>query len=149
MSLTYGLQSASDLFAKLQRDAAALDEEVTSDKFFNFLVTGYSLVDWIKKDPSVSASAKADLKRLRAEKAIQVCRDLANGSKHFTLNYSPITNSAISESGYGAGRYGKGVYGAGEESIRIQLNDGTSFHCLDLVREVLAALQSFFSAHGI
>jgi hypothetical protein len=58
MSLTYGLQSARDLFAKLQRDAATLDKEVSSDNFFNFVVTGYSLVDWIEKDPSVSAFGK-------------------------------------------------------------------------------------------
>jgi hypothetical protein len=58
MSLTYGLSTAKELLEKLQRDAALLDEEVTSDRFFNFVVTGYSLIDWVKNDPVVPAAAK-------------------------------------------------------------------------------------------
>lgn len=54
MSLTYGLETARDLFEKLSRDANLLDEEVTSDSFFNFVVTAYSLVDWVQNDPTVN-----------------------------------------------------------------------------------------------
>ena len=51
MALRFGLRTASDLFAKLRRDAALLDEEVTSDLFFNFVVTARHLPEWIEKDP--------------------------------------------------------------------------------------------------
>jgi hypothetical protein len=61
MYLTYGLLSARSLYEKLQRDAEALKEEVNSDRFFNFVVTGYSLIDWVKKDPSVPQTAQNDL----------------------------------------------------------------------------------------
>jgi hypothetical protein len=37
-ALTYGLETPSDLLAKLKRDAALLKDEVTSDRFFNFVV---------------------------------------------------------------------------------------------------------------
>jgi hypothetical protein len=47
------LKSANDLYAKLQRDAALLlEDEVTTDRFFNFVITGYSLIDWVKEDAS-------------------------------------------------------------------------------------------------
>jgi hypothetical protein len=36
------------------------------------------------------------------------------------------------------GRYGKGAYGVGEESIEIELNDGTKLNCLDLVQDVMS-----------
>jgi hypothetical protein len=49
-----------------------------------------------------------------------------------------------STSGYGMGRYGKGAYGVGEESIEIQLNDGTKLSCLDLVQGVLSTGKNFF-----
>jgi len=42
------LRSAAHLFGKLCRDAEILDDGVTSDRLFNFVVTGYSLIDWIK-----------------------------------------------------------------------------------------------------
>jgi hypothetical protein len=152
MSLTFGLSSARDLFAKLQRDAVALDEEVTSDRLFNFVVTGYSMIDWIKNDPSVPVSAKAAavVQGLYTDRWLKVCGDLATASKHFALtNRVPVTFSATSASGFGKGRYGNGGYGVGEESIEVQLNDGTTFHCLDLVNGVLKTWQGFFMTHGI
>ncbi len=152
MTLTFGLESARDLFAKLQRDADALDEQVTSDRLFNFVVTGYSLIDWIENDPTVPASAKAlsSVQRLRSDRWLKVCGDLATASKHFKMTRrKPITTSATSARAYGLGRFGKGRFGVGEESIKVHLSDGTSFHCLDLVKGVLASWKSFFSSHAI
>jgi hypothetical protein len=77
------------------------------------------------------------------------CGDLANASKHFVLDRrKPIANSVSTQSGYGVGRYGVGLFGQGEESITIELSDGASFGCLDLVREVVSTWQRFFSANA-
>lgn len=152
MTLTFGLTSIRDLQAKLLRDAAALDHEVTSESFFNFVVTGYSMIDWVKNDPSVPSTAKvpAIVQSLYNDHWLKICGDLATASKHFTLTKrTPITSSASSVSGFGVGRFGKGGYGVGEESIEVCLNDGTRFHCLDMVQSVLSSWQTFFSAHGI
>jgi hypothetical protein len=150
MALTFGLISIRDLFAKLKRDASLLDEEVTSDRFFNFVVTGYSMIDWVKNDPSVPSSAKAACVALYGDSSLKVCGDLATGCKHFTLTQrTPITSSAPSTRGFGLGRFGKGAYGVGEESIEIRLNDGTTLGCLGLVHGVLSTWNSFFSTHGI
>ena len=151
-SLVPGLDSAKDLHAKLQRDAALLDEEVSSDAFFNFVVTGYSLIDWIKNDPGVPAAARtqSEIDALYADKWLKVCGDLAAAAKHFTLTKrKPITFSATSRQGYGMGRYGKGRYGVGEKSIEVALNDGTRFSALELVEGVLDMWQSFFAKYGI
>lgn len=152
MSLTYGLASICDLYAKLLRDANALDDEVTSDRMFNFVLTGYSMIDWVRNDPSVPASAKgeATVNGLRSDKWIKICGDLATACKHFELKYRvPITAAATSDNGFGMGRYGKGGYGLGEESIQIQLNDGTRYSCLDLVNGVKETWQRFFATHEI
>jgi hypothetical protein len=154
MTLTYGLSSVRDLFAKLQRDAALLDEEVTSDRFFNFVVTGYSMIDWVQNDPSLppAANTAAVVQELRHDQWLKVCGDLANASKHFTLDIrkrKPVTASADSTRGYGVARYGKGAYGVGEECIEIQLNDGTSFHCLNFVTGVISTWEIFFATQGI
>jgi hypothetical protein len=58
MALTFALSSIRDLFAKLERDAALLDEEVTADRAFNFVVTGYSMIDY-GKDTSEGNSGLA------------------------------------------------------------------------------------------
>lgn len=152
MTLTFGLKSIRDIHAKLQRDASALYEEVTSDRFFNFVVTGYSMIDWVKNDPSVPSTAKvpATVEGLYKDHWLRVCGDLATASKHFTLtSRKPVTASTSASIGFGVGRFGKGGFGSGEESIEVHLNDDTSFHCLDLVQGVLSSWQAFFSANGI
>jgi len=40
MGLTFGLTFVREIFDKLLRDASLLDEEVTNDRLFNFVVTG-------------------------------------------------------------------------------------------------------------
>ncbi len=152
MSLTYGFSTVRDLFAKLQRDAVALDQEVTCDRLFNFVVTGYSMIDWVKNDPSVPASAKTGkvVQSLYDDHWLKVCGDLATASKHFTLtSRKPITSAATSAQGYGRGRFGKGAFGIGEESIEVQLDDGTSFGCLELVEGVQRSWTNLFALHGI
>ena len=153
MSRTYGLRTANDLLAKLRRDAQLLREEVSSDRFFNFVVTAYSLADWIQNDPSVSSPAKADLTRLRGTTQIQICRELANASKHFQLDPkkspNPKVASADSEQGYGVGSWGVGDYGVGEEEITVWLNAGEGISGLEVMEDVLEEWNQFFSMHGL
>ncbi len=120
MALTFGLNSVRDLFAKLQRDAYLLEEEVTTDRFFNFVVTGYSMVHWIRNDPSVPQAAKTQYGNLHKDYWLSICGDIANACKHFTLtSIKSDAKSATSTQGYGLGRYSKGNYNEGEESIGI------------------------------
>ena len=153
MSRTYGLKTANDLLAKLERDARLLREEVSSDRFFNFIVTAYSLVDWVNNDPSVPASAKADLSRFRGTGQIKVCRDLANASKHFQLdpnrNPNPEVAIADSEQGFGVGRFGVGGYGVGEEKIRVWLSAGNEIDGLDVMENTLKEWNLFFTTHDL
>lgn len=153
MSRTYGLKTASDLLAKLERDAQLLREEVSSDRFFNFVVTAYSLVDWIQNDPNIPAAAKADLPRFRATTSIQICRDLANASKHFQLDIKPgrkpIVTNAESEQGFGLGRFGRGGYGVGEEEVGVWLSASDRINGLDVKEQSLKEWRHFFSTHGL
>lgn len=153
MPHTYGLKTASDLLSKLDRDAKLLREGVTSDRFFNFVVTAYSLVDWVKNDPAIPQPAKSDLKRFRSTKVIEICRDLANASKHFSLdpqrNSNPTVSDTKSDQGFGIGRFGVGGYGVGEEKISVFLGANNSIDGLDLVEETLRDWHHFFSNHGI
>jgi hypothetical protein len=153
MSRTYGLKTAPDLLAKLERDAQLLREEVSSDRFFNFVVTAYSLADWIKNDPTVPPSAKSDLQRFRSTAQIQICRDLANASKHFQLdpklNPYPKVAAADSEQGFGVGRFGVGGYGVGEEEITVVLSVGQAISGLDLMEGTLREWNQFFTSHRI
>ena len=152
MSLTPGLTSALDLFHKLQRDVERLNKEVTSDDFFNFVITGYSLIDWVKHDATLPASARSseEIQRLYNEPWLKVCGDLATASKHYTLTRrKPVVTSAKSQSGWGKGRYGKGTYGIGEEDIVIRINNDTKWTALEFACGVLQAWLHFFERQDL
>lgn len=113
------LSDAVALFGKLKRYAEALEHEVSADRVFNFVVTGYSLIDWVSNDPTMSATAKSDVHTLRKDQWIKVCGDLATAAKHFVLtSRRPIITSTNVQSGWGSGRYGKDGYGKGESTNR-------------------------------
>lgn len=147
MPLTFGLQTPRDLFDKLKRDAALLEEEVTSDRLFNFVVTGYSIIDWLKHEPSAPQAAT---QAMYQNQWIKICGDLATACKHFELTTRrPITSDAKSGRGWGRGRWGKGGYGIGEEDILIELNDGSSLPSFELVERVVETWDKFFLSCGL
>ena len=151
-ALTYGFESARDMLEKLRREHRRLESEVTSDNLFNFVATGYHLLEWVEKDPQVPASAKTNLLAVRHASSIATCRDLTNASKHFSLklNYqNQVTTSAKSVRGFGVGRCGMCGYGVGEESISIILKDGTTLNALKLARDTVNEWESFFSHHRL
>jgi hypothetical protein len=152
MSLTAEFRHPRDLLAKLHREHDSLVHEISSDTFFNFVVTGYHLTDWIKNDTSVPASAQSDLGSMHQNIYVAACRDIANAIKHFTLrpNYKgQVTAKTSAASGFGAGRYGKGAYGKGEQSIVVELTSGQRFQVLDFAQEVVDAWDTFFKKHAI
>lgn len=146
----FAIHTARDLHAKLGRDASSLHDEVSSDRLFNFFVTAWSLVDWIKRDDSVPAGAKAARDTIRTDPLLQVCRDLANGCKHHTITrYDSSTERTVSTSGFGLGRFGKGAFGIGEESVVVVMKDGTRYPVLQLVDDVAERWRLFFEKHSI
>ncbi len=145
MSLTLNFNSVLDMFCKLQRDADLLDEKVTSDRLFNFVVTAWSMIDWVKNDRSLPNNVQD----LYNDQWLKICQEIATGYKHFRLDPDrrrrpPITSSANSATGFGHGRLGKGPFGKGEESITIHLNDNRSFYALELVEGVLNTWKNYF-----
>ena len=143
-----GLQSAEDVFGKVERELARLEAEVTADTYFNFAITAYHLCDWVEKDARLPKAARRDLKVLRRELAIQVCRDIANGSKHFGVDYpNPVVADATCTTGYGMGRFGAGAYGVGEVTIQVTLSDGSLRDGLDIAREAATLWRAFFAKH--
>ena len=140
MKLLYGLQTAADLHKKLLREADRLEAEVTSDHFFNFVVTALHLQEWIRKD----ASLKQHAPRLAADPDFGVFRDIANASKHFVPS-KPSVESVDSLCGYGAGRYGRGGYGVGEETITIVTDAGETLDALAFRDRVLSLFGTVFA----
>jgi hypothetical protein len=145
MNLTYSFKKARDLFDKMIRDADALEDTVSGDRAFNFVITAFHLKEWVEQDHSVPQSVKDDLGKISNNKYFQICRDLANASKHMVITrYQPSTADASSIQGWNVGRYGKGPYGVGEEGIKITHSDGSVISIIELKDNVVWLWKDFF-----
>jgi hypothetical protein len=151
MELTLGLlRNPRDLLEKLKRDADLLNQGMTSDRLFNFAVTGYSIIDWIENDTFIKEAVRLAVSEMRQDQWIKICGDIATACKHFTLDArKPITAAVESRTGYGIGRIGVGNYGTGEEGIDVTLHDGQSFPCLEFVADVVRSWEAFFLTHSL
>lgn len=77
MPAFFTLENKYDLLGKLRRDVDRLERDATdSDAAFDCFVTAYHLVDWALPKKQRQQFEKANL-------IVQICRDLANGAKHF------------------------------------------------------------------
>jgi hypothetical protein len=141
-------KTAEEHFEKLKRVAARLDKEVHKDDLDDFFKTAYHLIEVTEKDPASTAAQKISASALRQDMDVAICRDICNGQKHFTLdpkrNPNPIVAGAVTRQGFGVGGYGKGGYGVGEQSVTINLSDGTHRDALDLVRSIEAKWSTVF-----
>jgi hypothetical protein len=137
---------------KLRRDHRRLEKQITPDRVFNFVVTGFHVIDWIKNDPTTSAATKKAVRAMYRRRCISICRDLANASKHFTLD-EDYQNQVVAKtsvlSGYGDGQYGQGTYGTGTRSVVIVLTDGSRLDVLDWAKEVVQTWETFFVQRGL
>ena len=148
LDLTYGFRCAKDLFEKLKRDGKLLEEQVTSDRFFNFVVTAYHLCEWVQKDPQIQ-----DRPQFPGNNSnIAICRDITNASKHFGLNEKgrkkAVVKQVDSKKAFGTGRFGKGAYGGGEEGIKIILEGGKVMDAIGFKNSVVDLWTSFFDKYG-
>jgi hypothetical protein len=165
--LTYYFSTPSDLLGKLRRDYVRLSAAVQSrshekiaDCVFDFSNTGYSLIDWLKKNSSNKLLPIDVENHLKSHPVLQACRDMCNANKHYEITkYTPIAttvyasataSSSISNSWL---IEGSGIILEFDPDqpfrVKILLSNGNKFEILDFGREVLQAWDVFFSIYEI
>lgn len=144
--------TAADHFMKLRRVYARLENEVHRDDLDNFFKTAYHLIENTEKDILANAAQKAAATAIRSDADIELCREITNKQKHYTLKPKSDASAKIKgasvEQGFGVGRYGAGGYGVGEQSITLQFKDGTSRDALDLVCSIMKKFEPIFPGLG-
>jgi hypothetical protein len=140
--------TAAEHYQKLRRLHQRLQAEVHRDDLDDFFKTAYHLIEIIEKDPKTDGVQKTMATALEFDADLKLCGEITNRQKHYTLNPrhhpDPQVQGASIQEGYDVGRYGAGDYDAGEQSVVLNLADGTSRDALDLVNAVMAKFASIF-----
>jgi len=98
-----------------------------SGKIFsrNNLTAYHLLEDWIRKsnNPQIPPQVKDEIQKMYRQKTeinpFNLCRDLANASKHFSLDKGALKKKVITNIKVYKTSYGTGVYGVGPGLLKI------------------------------
>lgn len=159
---SFSLKTPSHLLAKLRRDFERLkssQELHQSDHAFNFAIAAWHMTDWVWKTTTDAQTrfARSTLGTFQQmicdeSEAIRLCKDLAEGSKHFAVDKPDaraVVDSNVSATGAVLGAFTLGHDKLGEEVLKIRLADGTSKRAEEVFAEALAYWKQFFHKYGV
>jgi hypothetical protein len=172
LDVIYG--SPVELLHKARRDGEALtqalsicNESAVRDSLFNFAISAYHLLDWVKAfRPELDQAVTALLKD---SDSLRACRDLCNASKHVILTldsgpyraHPPIVSAVnmsatastsppnMKEALRQAAIQGIPPIAQPPWRLKIQMKDGPKIAAEDLVSEVIGVWERFFADNHI
>jgi hypothetical protein len=161
------------ILAKARRDRDALKDAVASDhedrvrdELFDFSVTAYHVLDWVKANhPNLEREVYA---LLNSTPSLQACRDIANAHKHAALDlasrayrtFPPVvealdyslgptaTVSAFSGSDFDVKRPST-VEAPLQQYLKASLATGHRLRIERMTDEAIAAWERFFQEHDL
>jgi len=133
-------------FARMERaferaKNMATDRITGKDELVSFFMHAWHLKDHVKNDSTLSDSIqKKVVSAAHASPILQVCRDVANGLKHFCTKPSTLTG-------------GRTIVAVAGGSVTfylvISMNDGTERRGLELAGEICGAWRDIFVSEGL
>ncbi len=144
----FQIATARDLLNKAKRDYEKMKEETSTDTIFNFFVTVYHVVDYVKALGTVQES---DINQLYADPDFQMCQFLCNKGKHIQLRggdpyqaqHTPATPGGTLDS------FVLDVDQLGGPERFIVVDKSQEVEVGDLGKKLLKKWEAFFSTHGI
>ena len=144
----FEIRSPRDLLEKAKRDYARMKTETSTDTIFNFFVTTYHVVDYVKALGTVPPSA---IDKFYDDPDFKMCQFLCNKGKHITLrqrsSYEAKYQAAVP--GVPLERFFLGTSELGELERFVVLDGGKEIDTVDLGAKLLKTWETFFIAHGI
>lgn len=147
-SAFFEISSPRDLLEKAKRDYAKMKADTSTDTIFNFFVTTYHVVDYVKALDTVPQSA---IDGLYDDPDFKMCQFLCNKGKHIKLRQG-LPYEAKHEAAVAGGVLGSLVLGVdvlGGPARFVVLDGGKEVDTVGLGAKLLEKWEAFFTANGI
>lgn len=144
----FELRTPRDLLDKAQRDYAKMKAETSTDTIFNFFVTTYHVVDYVK---ALGTVPKAAIDQLYEDPDFMMCQFLCNKGKHLKLSqessFEAKYEPAISGTPTGSFCLEADILSGPERFI--VLDGGKEVDPVDLGGKLIHKWETFFIEQGI
>jgi len=142
----FHLQTAKDMLAKLQHDFERLRADpVDAYAAFDFFVTARHLPEWLH--PGNPAKQKA---LFGNNVLLQVCRHIADGSKHFQAtasHHTSVKDTSLEGSAFQPGAFQSDAFQGRQLIVHLDGPSATQFGATIEVAELAEQVLRFWQAH--
>lgn len=120
--------------------------DIAIDRVQSFFEAAYHLKDWIGNDPAVNVTKSQAEKLINRSSVLQICGDLANGSKHLKL-----TTTKTGDISTGIKRNDVMVFaGTGTSAHTFYVEShGQEYDVLQLAEDAVGEWRGFLTQHGL
>lgn len=140
------LRTPTDMLEKAKRELVKLTDQTSPDTIFNFFVTAYHVMDYVKRLGTVSQTA---IDNMYADPDFELCNLICNRGKHLILTRTPrqVTAAEIGGGGFNASAFNEYEFNASPEWKFFC--DNVEIQPLQLAKSIIGKWEGFFHANGI
>lgn len=135
-----------EILEKAKRDLQKLSQDIDIDNIFNFFVTAYHVVDYVKALDTVPAD---DIKALYKEPDFRKCRYICNKSKHRTLDKGDDEFLTYRRPSAALGEFILGESALGLGRAYFIIDETEQVDVLNLGQRIIDRWEAFFNTHSI
>ncbi len=145
----FELRSPRDMLEKAQRELERMTTHFDTDSLFNFFVTAYHVMDYVKACGRVGSVA---IDAMYADPDFELCLFLSNKGKHIQLKKyvdkaEPYEAKHKRAALYGAVSYREATYRQAETYVI--LDGSTQIEPLALAQRLIAKWETFLTDNGL
>jgi hypothetical protein len=146
MAKFFEYSTPRQILEKAKRDLQKLSEDTNIDSIFNFFVTAYHVVDYVKVLNTVPVD---DIKALYEEPDFRKCRYICNKSKHRTLDKGDDEFITYKRPSAALGEFMLGESALGLGRAYFIIDEAEQVEVLDLGKRIIDRWEAFFNTHSI
>lgn len=137
------LRSPRDMYEKAKRELDRMKSSPNIDTIFNFYVTAYHIMDYVKKQPGVP---QASIKAFYADSDFGTCNRICNRGKHLKVG-DPLTAHSRPGAVFGMAVWGDTAFS--EAPSYTLVVDGRRVEVIPLAERLLVKWERFCKDNGI
>ena len=142
----FEISSPRDMLEKAKRELARMQTEVNIDTIFNFFVTTYHVMDYVKVQ---GVAPRTAINAMYQDHDFELCRFICNKGKHLILQNGDKVTETVHNPGavFGGAIFGSSMFGQAPSNTFFI--DGQVVDFVNLGNKLIAKWDVFFTNYGI
>jgi hypothetical protein len=142
----FEISTPRDMFNKARRELKRMKADYNTDTIFNFFVTAYHIMDYVKKQEAISPAV---IKDMYDDSDFQMCHFICNKGKHLILKKGDKDTKTIYKPGaiYGEPLFGSTMYNE-SPSYKFFVDD-QEINIIELAKKLIKKWESFLSKNKL